>query len=767
MHYNFANLSDVDFEDLARDLIGRELGIRFEAFAVGADEGMDGRHAAADGHIVLQAKHYIGSDLSGLKKAMRKERAAIDKLSPTRYILATSLDVQPGSKTALAEIIGPSLKAEKDIYLRADLEGLLRKFGDIAKAHIKLWLSSTEILEHIVSAAANTVTALSKKEIEAKVRVYASNPSLGEARDKLEAHHVVIISGPPGVGKSTLGQMLAWAHITEGWEYHEIRSLDDGFAKLIDDAVRRIFFFDDFLGRVALDANALAARDSDLARFIRMVRSSQNARFILTTRTHLFEEARQLSDRLADGKLDITRYALDVGKYTRRIKARILYNHLYVSGTSPAYIKALWDAGAIEKIIDHPNYSPRIVEAMTDRFHISDLAADNYPGAFLATLDNPALIWEKAFKKHISKRCQHLLIALFFASEYGVSSDILREVYEPLHEFLSGRFNSERSPKDFEEALQILEGGFVAITSRRISFVNPSLRDYLGNYLADASMLKEFAISAHKPDWANNLWKYAKELDFGEPVMKQLAVNLKGTLPGMLTAKVFTTVVSRPGTVEKSDLATAARIELLIEWWDLTKDPAFSDGILQLLRNPVGGFNSWLDGDTFIELAAKLPDPDYYTPLPNLADITQALEDAIIDILDWHPSYDELESIADSVDRHEARLSSRVINAMSQALTEHIDNIEDRIADEDSESNLEEQIKAVQKFAARAQASTATVEKAVKAINAKIKDLSERDIEEGSSPKITSTARETDKFDSAAIRNLFAPLISSDRESTG
>ena len=39
------NLSPADFEELARDLVGRDQGVRFEAFAAGPDQGMDGRHA--------------------------------------------------------------------------------------------------------------------------------------------------------------------------------------------------------------------------------------------------------------------------------------------------------------------------------------------------------------------------------------------------------------------------------------------------------------------------------------------------------------------------------------------------------------------------------------------------------------------------------------------------------------------------------------------------------------------------------------------------
>jgi energy-coupling factor transporter ATP-binding protein EcfA2 len=269
---------------------------------------------------------------------MKQERASIDRLQPERYLLATSRALSPKNKATLVEIIGPALRSEHDIFGPVDLNGLLRKFPEIERANIKLWLSGTAVLERVIRSAAYSFTAMSRAEIEAKVSVYAQNPSFKEARDKLEAIHVVIISGPPGVGKTTLAEMLAYAYIGEEWEFVAIRSLDDGLAAIVD-AKKQIFFFDDFLGKTALDARALAAKDSDLARFIKRVRATPNSRFILTTRAPIFEEARRVSEHLADQRLDITRYVLDVGIYTRRIKARILYNHLLVARTSKEHIK--------------------------------------------------------------------------------------------------------------------------------------------------------------------------------------------------------------------------------------------------------------------------------------------------------------------------------------------------------------------------------------------------------------------------------------------
>lgn len=153
MNYDFSSLSHTEFEDLARELVGRELELRFEAFPEGPDDGMDGRHASADGAVILQAKHFYRSGQAALKSKMKTERAAIDALQPKRYLLATSASLTPKSRDELAAIIGPALLTTGDIFGPEDLNGLLRKYPDFERAHQKLWAQSTAVLKAVVSEA--------------------------------------------------------------------------------------------------------------------------------------------------------------------------------------------------------------------------------------------------------------------------------------------------------------------------------------------------------------------------------------------------------------------------------------------------------------------------------------------------------------------------------------------------------------------------------------------------------------------------------------
>jgi hypothetical protein len=758
MSHRFHNLSSADFEDLARDLIGKEIGSRFEAFSAGPDGGIDGRHSSAPGKskVILQAKHFEGSTISKLEAAMRKERPSIDRLKSRRYILATSKGLTPPNKASLASIIGPPLRNEHDIFGAEDLNGLLRKYPDIEKAHIKLWLSSAAILERIVRSASHAYAEITKEEIEGKLKVYVQNPSFSEAAERLDKHHLLIISGPPGVGKTTLGEMLAYSYLSKEWELVPIRSLEDGFAAIVD-TKNQVFLFDDFLGKIALDQKALAAKDSDLSRFMNRVRRSKNARFILTTRAYILQDATRHSENLADKRLDVTKYVLDVGVYARRIKARILYNHLLVAQTPIEHVRALIGSGKIPKIVDHKNYNPRVIEWMTDADHIEDIPPDDYANAFLETLRNPKQLWDKAFRTHIDDKCRHLLFAMFFCSEYGVQVAELKVAYDALHSALCTKYGNPRDPKDFEEALKTLEGGFVNITGRSVSYVNPSVRDYLNEYLSDDALLEQFGPAAQKADYAQRLWKFAAPSPLDQNARRRVAMTFVDALPRMNATPMWVPNPDKAGSLIIGEASISARIKLILDWWSATHDVRFADAAVAIATKPQGWFSAWTDGASFIELLRQLADPRYFKGFPYVEELGQKLEAAVLNVMRGAPA-DDLERMSDAMEEDVKSVNPDLVAAIRQAIVQAFDDIEDRIAGQDSESTLEDHIASLKKLAPRANVPREVIRAAESKVKARITVI-EENRETAGSPEIGERRPESDRFSDTDLRNLFAPLL--------
>jgi DNA polymerase III delta prime subunit len=708
--------------------------------------------------VILQAKHYRLSDMAALARVMKKERGAIDRLGPDRYILATSRPLSPDNKAALAETIGPSsLRSLDDVFGCEDLNGLLRKFPDIERSHVKLWLSGAGALDRVLNAASHNFTTITRQEIEAKLKVYAEIPSFKSGRDILESQRVLIISGPPGVGKTTLAEMLCYAYIAEEWELIAIRNLEEGFAR-IDDSKRQIFFFDDFLGRIALDERALSTQDSDLARFISRIRRTPSARFILTTRAYIYEQARLLSEALSDTKLNVSRYVLDVGIYTRRIRARILYNHLVVAGVSEAHIAALIDQKAIKKIVDHKHYNPRIVQFMTEADRIADTDPAEYPRAFLDTLRDPDLIWDKAFRTHITRRSQHLLIALFLMSEYGSEIEDLKEVFAGIHPVLCAKFGVPYDPKDFEGALRTIEGSFVVISGTMVRFVNPSVRDYLARYLSDKALLSVLADGVPTLRSARNLFDhFMKQPGPTNEGITTFVFRFIRLCERFVTVEVWKRI---PGETYRSrmyELPSSDRMDLLVNWWRLSKAEPYIAAAQTIADRGRAALSAWEDGRKLPEILAGLRAAQALGE-PTPSELINAVHAGVSGLLATDLDPDDITRILAAADEHEGNLPPALFVEIEGAARRMLEGMEDNLGHLDSESTLEDWGKTINKLAVRFDADPRIVERAHAALKQRTTQLRETEAEDTEASFTGSGNLPSDKFDDAALASLFGSL---------
>lgn len=515
-NYDFTGcLSSLDFELLSKDLLEAELGIQLENFSEGRDAGIDLRYAplCSAGHLVFNLASFTGrqtppelivqckrySKFSDLKSTLKnKELSKIQKLKPARYILTTSVPLSPQQAKEIKTILSPFVQSTGDIYGRERLNALLGKHQEIERRNIKLWITSAGVLDTIINAGTHLVSREEVERTVAAAKIYVQNPSFAEALAILKKHRVCIISGLPGIGKTTLARMLLLYFYDKKFDVVKI-SEDISEAQAFDYHNRpRCYFYDDFLGQTAQADKLNKNEDQRLLDFMASVRDSRKSVFVLTTREYILNQARQRYERLAREKFDHRMCIIDISKYSRRIRAQILYNHLHFSKLLRAHLKALVAKRGYVKIVDHRNYNPRLIEYLTDLVWVGETRPADYLPLFLRKLDNPADIWEHAFRNQLSDKARNLLFVLT-TMPTEVRIDDLAAAFATFHNSQCAKFTIPHSANDFIHAIKELDGTFVATRkiqeSMLVRFQNPSIRDFMQRLLLEGESLDDLIVS--------------------------------------------------------------------------------------------------------------------------------------------------------------------------------------------------------------------------------------------------------------------------------
>jgi DNA polymerase III delta prime subunit len=489
--YDFRLLSDRDFEELCRDLLQAKHGCFVQSFKSGRDGGIDLRFTMLGSDTIVQCKHYVGSGFRPLKRHLRRyELEKIAKLRPKRYLLLTSAPLSPDNKRQLQEVLSPFIRSDEDIYGEDDLNNLLGLYPSIERNHFKLWLSSTNVLSSVLHFDIVNATSVTIEQIRRKIQRFVENRSLPDACEILERGRVLIISGAPGVGKTTLAEMILMRYYASG--FHPIRlsyDLKEGFSVFRADE-RQIFFFDDFLGQARMSTEIVGRTDARIKAFVQMVNSSASARLIMTTREYILRQAQMMSEKLSGEEIDYAKFELSVGIYTKLIKAKILYNHIYFSNIDNDYKREIVRDQFYRHVIEHENFHPRLVEWISDLGHLKGITVDQYQEFVRSMLKRPERLWAHAFYRQISTPARHLLITLAFLPD-RIDLERAEAVFQAFHQVASSRFGSEWAPYDFMDALKELEGSFVYIQQQGIQFQNPSVRGFLE---AEARKNKHYVI---------------------------------------------------------------------------------------------------------------------------------------------------------------------------------------------------------------------------------------------------------------------------------
>lgn len=488
--YNFLNLSYVEFEELCRDLLEKEMNLQLESFSEGTDGGIDLRYLRnKNKQIIIQCKRY--SNFKDLFSVLKKERIKIDKFENTSYKLATSIGMNPAQKKKIAILLSPYLESESDIITKKDLNALLRKYPDIEKRHFKLWINSTAVLESILKSKVINQSKFELDQISSLLEIYVVNPSFEQAEKILEEKRFVVISGIPGIGKTTLARVLAYTYLSIK-KYSEFvylsNSIDEGY-EYFKEGVKQVFLFDDFLGQSFEDRSLSRNEDKRIIDFIRKINKSKDKVLLFTTREYILQDVQLKNELLSDPDLEFAKCLIDLSTYTELIKAKILYNHLFFSGLPALHLQRFANPSVYKPIISHSSYSPRLIENLIRQERNKLSTPFDFPKLIIEALDKPFLIWEKPFTLQINDLSKFLLTILLSMGTPVFIEDV-KEACRKFFEVHGAKYFTAFNSALFLNSVKELENSFIIslkdpYNKRVLEFQNPSIRDFLLHYFGE------------------------------------------------------------------------------------------------------------------------------------------------------------------------------------------------------------------------------------------------------------------------------------------
>lgn len=409
-HYDFSTLNSSDLEDLVCDLLNAEIPddspVRYKTFKDGKDKGIDFLYSTEENlyEQVGQVKHYYRTGFSGMLtdlKAMEVDK--VTKLDPNRYIFATSVDLLVSETEKIKAAFEPYIKDLNDIYGKKNLNSLIESHDNILANHFKLWFSDTSVLTKILNSDLQFRSSdLFENELKKRLRLYVKTSSFDLIRENLAEHNFVMITGEPGVGKTTLAEMLIYEYLKDDYKLLFILSdIKEVERVLVNDDSKQIFYFDDFLGSNSAEINKSQGSESAFLNIIGRIKRMTNKKFIFTTRSIVLNTVIQESEKFKRFSKKSNEVVFQLTEYSSAIKEELLKNHIDESEIEINLKNIILRKDIFDFIVSHQNFNPRSVEFITINENVKMFNEREFESFIRENFNNPNEIWKHAYDNQI------------------------------------------------------------------------------------------------------------------------------------------------------------------------------------------------------------------------------------------------------------------------------------------------------------------------------------------------------------------------------
>jgi hypothetical protein len=190
--------------------------------------------------------------------------------------------------------------------------------------------------------------------------------------------------------------------------------------------------------------------------------------------------------------IEMSKCVVDMGKYNRFVRAQILYNHLVAKQIPQEYFNSLIKDKNYLKIIDHPHFSPRIIETFLAQKIHKLCKPEGYFDKIKGFFDHPDSVWLDAFARLSTIEQEALLVLATMGAPvmYEMWKEAYTYFYEKVH-----REKGYLNDTEWKKAVKVLQNNFITIGKDRggmhVGFHNPGVFDVLVRYIGENDRVKE------------------------------------------------------------------------------------------------------------------------------------------------------------------------------------------------------------------------------------------------------------------------------------